>query len=453
MLDIVYSYRMEQFSRLTQQQKFIAIVVAVGLIFVGFWLFSSLRKSGEVRQTTKLKVWGLGDDRTVYEQIFNQFGFPVEYIKKEFSNYEQDLVNALASGDGPDVFMVHNSWLPKHQSKLFPAPEGIMTPLYVTQNFPDVVTTDFVREGKVYALPLSIDTLALFYDKDVFNGAFISVPPSTWGEFEDVALRLTRRDASGTIFQPGVAFGGSARLVDKAADILQVLMIQNGSQMSESNTFRSAINRPASRSVNTAPAVDALRFYLQFADPLSAFYVWDSSQHNSVDAFSYNSSARNKVAMTLNYHYRIPLFLSKNKNLRFGVAQFPQKEGAVGEELATYADYWGFAVSRASKDSELAWRLVRFVTEKNQARNYLKNTGKPPALRALISDYDNDPVLSVFARQILIAKSWVQPGHSDVVQVFSNMIDLVTGGVLSPGEAVTAADRQMDELFSRLIRR
>ncbi len=440
------------FTQLTQQQKKTILLIGAALILIVFALFFSLRKPGDTTKATELVVWGVGDDRPTYEQIFERFGSPITYVKKDFSNYEQDLVNALASGQGPDVFMIHNSWLYKHRGKIIPAPADIVAPLAVQQKFPDVVTTDFVREGSVYSLPLSIDTLALFYDKDVFNGAFISEPPRTWSEFEELALRLTRRDAGGNIIQPGVAMGGSARLIDKATDVLEMLMLQNGSKMFGENVLGpfATLNSSVGGFDGSDPAVNALRFYLQFADPLSAFYVWDSSQHNSVDAFSYNSSARNKVAMTLNYHYRIPLLLSKNRNLRFGVSQVPQRDGAVGGQLGTYADYWGYAVSRASKNPQLAWQFIGFLTDAPQAKLYLAKTGKPPALRALISDYDNDPVLSVFARQILIAKSWVQPGHEDVSRVFAGIIDSVSQGLFSPQEAIGAAEQQINELFRKI---
>ncbi|MBI5420931.1 MAG: extracellular solute-binding protein [Parcubacteria group bacterium] len=443
--------------QLTQQQKLIAgavvVVLVLGLASIPF----ILKKVAKERVVKSLKVWVVGDDKSIYEPIYPKFGLPIELIKKDYKTYERELVDALASGDGPDVFMIHNSWLPKHQSKLAPAPAELLTPFSIQKNFPDVVTTDFVRDGKIYALPLSIDTLALFYDKDVFNGAFISAPPRTWGELGSIATRLTKRDAGGNIIQSGVALGAGDKSVDKASHILPLLMMQKGVVMvRESGKSYTPVLSSDSGGVGENPAVDALNFYLQFSDPLSPLYTWDSSQHYSIDAFSYNPTVRNKVAMILSYWYQIAVMKGdenkkgKNPNLNFGVAQMPQRDDVNESQYATYADYWGYAVAKSTKDPKMAWSFVQFLTSKAQAQQYLVATKRPPALRSLISSYQDDPILSVFANQILIAKSWIQPGASDANPLFSQAIDQVTRGQISSNEAIQSLRSQLQELFSRI---
>ncbi|MBI5153522.1 MAG: extracellular solute-binding protein [Parcubacteria group bacterium] len=443
--------------QLTQQQKFISIVAVVVLVLGVVSIPFILKKVAPKMVVNSLKVWVVGDDKSVYEPIYPKFGLPIELTKKDFKTYERELVDALASGDGPDVFMIHNSWLPKHQSKLAPAPADLLTPFSVQKNFPDVVTTDFVRDGKIYALPLSIDTLALFYDNDVFDRSFLSTPPQTWGELEAVATRLTKRDALGTIIQSGVALGAGDKSVDKASHILPLLMIQKGVVMvrGSGKNYTPSFSSVSGR-INENPAVDALNFYLQFSDPLSPHYTWDATQHYSIDAFSYNPTARNKVAMILGYWYQIAVMKGdetkkgKNPNLDFRIAQMPQQDDVNKSQYATYADYWGYAVAKSTKDSKMAWSFVQFLTSKAQAQQYLATTKRPPALRSLVSSYQDDPILSVFANQILIAKSWIQPGASDANPLFSQAIDQVTRGQMSPSEAIQSIRSQLEELFSRI---
>src|SRR5579885_3208840 len=38
-------------------------------------------------------------------------GVNITFVKKDATTYEQDLVNALAAGTGPDIFAIHNDWL------------------------------------------------------------------------------------------------------------------------------------------------------------------------------------------------------------------------------------------------------------------------------------------------------------------------------------------------------
>jgi multiple sugar transport system substrate-binding protein len=99
-------------------------------------------------------------------------------------------------------------------------------------NFVDVVSYDVILEdGKVYGLPLSVDTLAMFYNKDLFNNAGISQTPQYWNkEFLQDVKKLTKQDPKKGIIQAGAALGGSTN-INRFSDILSVLMMQNGSIM------------------------------------------------------------------------------------------------------------------------------------------------------------------------------------------------------------------------------
>ena len=115
----------------------------------------------------ELAFWGVFDDPSVYNDVFNLYRkrFPnvtINYYLKNAETYEKDLVNALAAGKGPDVFMIHGSWLPKHYEKLASVTEQQLPIADFRNFFPQVVEQDFAPDGKIYALPLSIDTMALF---------------------------------------------------------------------------------------------------------------------------------------------------------------------------------------------------------------------------------------------------------------------------------------------------
>ena len=142
----------------------------------------------------------------------------IVYKKLTVDTYENDLMDALATGNGPDIFLIHNTWLPKHADKLAPAPidnlsasqAPVLTPKQVQDQFADVVSSDFVSDGKVFALPLSVDSLSLFYNKDLLNQAGISTPPATWLDFDGAARKITRVDSLGNINLSGAAMGMSS---------------------------------------------------------------------------------------------------------------------------------------------------------------------------------------------------------------------------------------------------
>jgi ABC-type glycerol-3-phosphate transport system substrate-binding protein len=82
-----------------------------------------------------------------------------------------------------------------------------LTTRELKDNYPDVVANDVILDdGKIYGLPLSIDTLVLFYNKDLFNNAGISQAPKYWNaEFFQDVKKLTKQDAKKGIIQIGRA--------------------------------------------------------------------------------------------------------------------------------------------------------------------------------------------------------------------------------------------------------
>ncbi len=298
------------------------------LIVLGYLIYHyGFNPSTSVRGT--IKVWGF-DDESIYKyssfvKDFNS-KYPnivVQYTQKSPQNYERELLNALASGQGPDVFPVYHTWVPNYQDKIASLPGSLMSLKDYNDTFVDVAIQDFVVDGNIWALPLYVDTLALYWNKDFFNAAGIAQPPATWDKFLEVVKILTSKSSDGSITRAGAAMGTGAN-VDCASDILSLLMLQNGTAMVDSRTGKIAFNKTQTeRGVDYKPGEDALRFYTDFANPQKGVYAWNSLMGNSLDAF-----LAGRAAMTINYSSAISESFQKAPYLNWAVAPMPQiKEG------------------------------------------------------------------------------------------------------------------------------
>ena len=147
------------------------------------------------------------------------------YSKKNYETYEQDLLNALASGQGPDIFSIHNDWLPKFLDKTTPAPEKTFSLRDYKTNFVDVVVEDFTHQDKIYGTALAMDSLGLYYNKDILGSVGIATPPKTWGELSSQVQRIKKADGRGYFTTSGVAMGNTSN-INRAVDILYLLMLQ-----------------------------------------------------------------------------------------------------------------------------------------------------------------------------------------------------------------------------------
>ena len=415
------------------------VVILFGLIFAG--VLPGRQKKPVAGITATLEFWGVFDNPKAYEKTINDFkvlnpNITIHY--REFDdeeNYKSALLDALASGKGPDILMVKNSDLPGAINKIAAAPAAKFNLLKLRQLFPKTVEQDFVSAGGVYALPLSIDTLALIYNRDLLNQAGIALPPETWEDFKLIVPKLVKVGQSKNIERAGAAIGGSLKNIDNATDLLYALMLQTGTKMvsQDLKTATFASNE----------GINAVEFYTGFADPKKPEYTWNETMPNSLEAMSQGT-----VAMIFNYASAIPQIKSRSPFLDLGVAPFPQPKTAA--QSLTYPNYWGYAVSAQSKNKNIAWDFVLALTTNPEgAKAYLGETKRPPALLPLLGGYANDPDLSVFAKQTLIARSSPQTDAKQIGLAFSGMIENINSGGVNLRDAVQQAQTKVTEIMGR----
>jgi len=389
-----------------------------------------------------LTFWGIGDNQNAYESTitnFKKFYPKVEITYRGFDTqeeYARALLESMAQGKGPDIFMVLNSAVPNNTGKISPMPETIIPFAQLQSLFPRIVEQDFFPQKTIYGLPLSIDTLALIYNRNFIDQAAVQIP-KTWEDFQKVVKKLTVIDPSKKIIRAGAAIGGSQKNISTAPDILSLLMLQTGTKMI-SDDFKSA-------TFASPEGKDALRFYTQFSNGTQEAYTWNETMPNDLDLFGQEG-----VAMIFNYASSLPEIQKRNAFIEYKIAPMPQPASAENRSIA-YPKYWGYTVSRQSQVPDVAWQFVLFMTtDETSVRSYLTKTKKSPALDNLIrSEYINDPDLGVFARQALIARSWPQINDVAIGNIFSNMIELVTTNQNTIESAIGKAQEEVSRLMSQ----
>lgn len=469
-------------------KKKMKVFVALLLISSSL-LFSGCFKSNNPQYKIDLEVWGAFDSSDVLDKLASEYKKinphvgEIRYRKFTVDSYKKDLIDALASGQGPDIFLINNTWLPSFQGKVEPSSDVILGEKQFRDNFVDVVVNDFFVDGKIYAVPLSVDSLALYYNKDLLNSQGITSPPKTWEEFNDDVRKLVRIDQFDNITQAGAAMG-TAYNINRSTDLLGLLMFQNGVKMVDDGktgaTFDKTVNRGGE---GIRAGENALEFYTQFARKNSSIYTWNPRMHYSIDSF-YEGTA----AMMINYSWHYNTIKNKNSKLNFAVAQVPQLDP---ENPSNYANYWGLAVSKnkilsqdqknKAKENGLtetnynqirlveAWQFIKYlginnnknitlyngITGNSQAFSiqddptevYLKETAKPAARRDLIEKQKNDPILGPFAYGNLIAKSWYQRDPEATEQILAETINSVNLGEKTVYEALRLASSRITQLM------
>lgn len=410
------------------------IVLLVALCAVTLMGVSCRREPLAQREKPPLVVWGLWQETTQMQPITKAFeqqtGQKVEYKKiASLVDYERSLLEALARGQGPDVFVIHHTWVESKRGLMAPAPQEVVDTRNVQEEFVDVVTQDLVRDGKIYGLPTSVDTLALYYNKDILGAAGVATPPRTWETLQQVVQDITKLTPTGDIEQSGVALGTGSN-INRSGDIVQLLMAQSGLPIADPKTGLTKMNN--------AEGIRALSFYTDFANRNKTTYTWNLQEDFSVDAF-----AQGKTAMMVNYAYQQGTVKAKNPRLSFGISAVPQ---IADSKVVNFASYWPFAVSVNSKQPLEAWQFVRFLTNQDMSSRLNKAQNLPPARRDAIALAAREPLLGVFAEQALTAITWPRVDIAATDTIFITMIDSVVTGATTIPTALQTAETRLNQL-------
>lgn len=426
---------------LSKRQLLIVGIGVLVLAVVIILFFTNLRRLG-ITTGEKVSLVVAGQDPpSVWEGIIKSYeafrpNVSVRYISVDRARYKEEILNALASGLGPDVFYIGNHDLLAESNKIAPISQAQFDPFRLRELFPTVVEQDFVLNNRVGALPLYLDTMAMIYNRDIFDQAGIAVVPKTWDEFLRILPQLRQFGAGGQITRAAAAIGGTEKSVDAGVDLLNLLMLQNGARMNNAENT-------ASTFASGESGLLAFNFYLQFANAASPNFTWSDGEENSLISF-----AGGKVAVIFNYLSSLERVKNINAFLDTGVSPMLQASGAASD--INYANYHGLAVSRQSRVQNWAWDFVVYTTTNPiTAEMYANAAGRPPALRTLIGKKAGDPDLGVFAGAALTARSWVQPSGDRAREIFNGAIQDVLSGRTNSSNALKQAEGRINQLFPK----
>ncbi len=409
-----------------------------------------------------LNYWTVFDDVDQLRAFAEEYSALHTYVtinirQVRYEEFDNLFTNALADDVAPDMVSMHSRWLSRYVQRLEPAPanvsvatvstEGKVQPKIVVtksnnllpsintikKSYVSTVAEDIIIDDKIYGLPLAFDTLTLYYNKELLDKAGVAVVPATWEEFNSAVKKGTHYDQNGKITQSGVAMG-TGKNIDNGFDIISLLMLQNGVKMATGGrvSFTDGLDGRAT----DHPALQAMRFYTDFARPTKDVYSWDENMGNALEEF-----ARGKSVFFFGFAYDRPRVKARGPQINFGVEPVPQLNSAVPMNVA---NYWVESVVVKSKNKNEAWDFIRFMSEPENIKRYVEATKQPSPLRAQIVEQQDNPELAPFALQSLTAKSWYHGKDITAAQTAFN--DLFVSYLQPYGEREDAVSRDVNLL-------
>lgn len=433
----------------------LAVLLALGL---GFFVFKLISNKKIGKGQTTIIYWGLFEPESVMQQVISEYekthpGVKVKYSQQNLTQYREKLQQRLSASsektdsktavvaEVPDIFRIHQSWIPMLASSLSNVPATIYDVTTFENTFYPSAKESLKFQGQYKGIPLMVDGLALFYNEDLFKAKGIKYPagvssggereyPIDWKELKIAAQQLTTRDSQGKIVTAGVALGNTSN-VDHWSDILGLMLLQSGIDLGSPGACFAGDD-----GIDICPGADALEFFTNF---VTKDRVWDSTQPTSTFAFAkgilgmyFGPSWRVfdmegiKARLQTNFQYRI-----------VPVPQLPMED----ESKVSWSSYWVEAVSNKSKYQQEAWEFLKYLSSKEvmqklfQTQSAVRPFGEPFSRVDMSELLKNHPFAGAFITQAPYAKNWYlssftsDGGLNDkIIKYYENAVNEVNQG-------------------------
>lgn len=395
-----------------------AVIGAMAL--AGVSMFGLSAKAEDV----KLTVWSLDRDIQPAPHLVADFnklnnGIQIEYRQIQFDDVVSEAMRAYSTGQAPDIIAIDN---PEHA--LFSSRGAFLdltdmiskSAVIKPENYFPGPLKSVEWDGKYYGVPKATNTIALYYNKDMFKakGLDPNKPPQTWDELVEDARKLT--DPAANVY--GLAFSAKAN---------------------EEGTFQflpwAQMGGGSYENINSEGAVKALTVWKTIMDEkLASPDSLTRGQWDSTGTFNSGNAA-----MAISGPWELDR-MSQEAKFDWGVALLPvPQEGA--ERSSAMGDF-NWAIFASTKHPEEAFKALEYFA--SQDDKMFKNYGQLPA-RSDISIPETghalkDAGLKVFLEQLKYAKPrGPHPEWPKISKAIQDAIQAALTGQSSPKDALDQA--------------
>ena len=394
-----------------------------------------------------MEFWHFFTDREseAIDSVIADFKAKYPKVQVEVKSGQDDtkMIQAIGAGQGPDVGLSYST---DAAGQLCNSGAWVDLKQYVERDkvdvgkFPETVRNYTQYKGKRCAMPFLADTYGLYYNKSFFTEAGITAPPKTLSELSELAKKLTKRSADGTIERAGfVPLSGFYEHVPS-----HLYPMVGAKWLKDDNTS----------AVGSDPAWQEL---LKWQKELVDWYGHDKLEKFRAslgDEWSAdNAFHKGQVAMMIDGEFRIAFLRDQAKDVQFGTAPLPvNKPERYG---AGYVTGNIMGVSKTAKNPEAAWALVRYLSTDTGAivklANLIKNVPTTTDALANPGDLANDAEFKVFIDMFKNPNSVHMPSTAIGPALEETLSDFMEKWQSGSAKDLSAGLKEVDESINKQL--
>ena len=300
--------------------------------------------------TLTVAIWDKNQEpglTEIMKDFTKETGIKTQIQVTPWEQYWTMLEAGATGGSLPDVFWMHSNEIARYSEyeMLLDLTDRIKESKTLEMDkFPEDIVQIYNWEGtKQYAVPKDIDTIALWYNKTMFDEAGIPYPDKdwTWDDFAEAAKKLTKEDGS--------QYGFALRPTNDQAGWNNIVYDMDGYVISDDKKS-SGFDQPGT--------IKALTFITNlmkegYAPP------YEVMAENTEEALF----EAGKVAMVTMGSWMLPELCNNDYVKANGDIALLPKDGASGKRISIYNGL-GWAASANTSMPEEAWKLIEYMGSK-----------------------------------------------------------------------------------------
>lgn len=325
------------------------------------------------------------------------------------------------AGIGPDVLLMASDQLGSS------VVQGLIAPLAATpeqiSDYTESALDAFRTDGALYGLPKVVETLVMYYNKDLLPTPFATLDEYKKFSQERHAANTSEYGLIAKFDQIYYAFGAMAPY--------------GGYIFARDDKGNFDVTDIGLSNAGAVEAATYLRTF--YEDGTFPTGILGENGLNAIDSLF----TEKKAAAVINGPWAYEPYTKAGVN--FGVTPLPKVPN--GKDMSSLLGVKGYAVSSWSKNPELAEQFIQFINKPEWAKKRFEITNEIPASKTVM----NDPIITdnEFAKAVAIqsTRAEAMPSIPEMSQVWTpidSALQLVVSGKQDPAEALKGATDQIN---------
>ena len=293
-----------------------------------------------------ISIWDTNQEPGINEILADfteETGIKTKLTVVKWDEYWTMLEAGAQGGSLPDVFWMHSNESERYMSNdmLLDLTDKIAeSDVIDPANYPEDIWGLYTHEDKYYAVPKDVDTIALWYNKTMFDEAEMEYPTAdwTWDDMFEAAKKLTKDDGS--------QYGLALRNDNNQAGYYNMIYDNGGFVINDDKT-ESGWDDPT-----TIEAMEQVEEFIK----AGVMPSMETMSENGEDVLFQSG----KVAMVLQGSWMLAAYRDNEYTAENCDCVELPKSATTDRRVSIYNGL-GWAASASGSNTENAWKLIEYL--------------------------------------------------------------------------------------------